>query len=183
MESTSYSCDVCAGVVPDRRLREMCYVVLDDPRFGIAPAAKKYHHAYAGGLAVHTAEVHRMAIAMSVGTQFALLTVAAIWHDYLKVEEYEVVKGEDGPEYGSTRFADLIYHPAGGYAEFLVLARRLDVDALTVQEIGHCILSHHGRQEWGAPVEPKTEAAWFLHSADMWSSRFGPGRFLVEAAQ
>jgi 3'-5' exoribonuclease len=30
----------------------------------------------------------------------------------------------------------------------------------------HLILSHHGRREWGVPVEPKTKEAELLHNAD-----------------
>jgi 23S rRNA maturation-related 3'-5' exoribonuclease YhaM len=37
----------------------------------------------------------------------------------------------------------------------------------------HCMLSHHGRREWGSPVEPVTPEAYILHVADMLSSREG----------
>ena len=37
-------------------------------------------------------------------------------------------------------------------------------------EIGHLILSHHGRRDWGAIQEPKTAEAWALHLADMASA-------------
>jgi 3'-5' exoribonuclease len=35
------------------------------------------------------------------------------------------------------------------------------------------MLAHHGRKEWGSPVEPATNEAWILHAADMMSSREG----------
>lgn len=41
------------------------------------------------------------------------------------------------------------------------------------EHVTHCILSHHGRFEWGSPVEPRTHEAWLLHAADMLSSRGG----------
>jgi 3'-5' exoribonuclease len=44
--------------------------------------------------------------------------------------------------------------------------------------IEHAILAHHGRQEWGSPVEPVTAEAYILHYADMLSVRFGPGLVL-----
>ena len=34
-------------------------------------------------------------------------------------------------------------------------------------EAKHCILAHHGRREWGAPVVPATREAWCVHLADM----------------
>jgi 3'-5' exoribonuclease len=37
----------------------------------------------------------------------------------------------------------------------------------------HCILSHHGRKDWGSPVEPATLEALVLHQADMLSAKFG----------
>ena len=34
----------------------------------------------------------------------------------------------------------------------------------------HLILSHHGRKEWGVPIEPKTKEAELLHNADLRSA-------------
>ena len=33
------------------------------------------------------------------------------------------------------------------------------------------ILSHHGKKEWGSPIEPQSQGAWILHLADMMSAR------------
>lgn len=35
----------------------------------------------------------------------------------------------------------------------------------------HMVLSHHGKQEWGSPVEPKLMEAEVLHHIDMLDSR------------
>jgi 3'-5' exoribonuclease len=37
--------------------------------------------------------------------------------------------------------------------------------------VGHCILAHHGRQEWGSPIEPQTVEAMIIHYADMLSAQ------------
>lgn len=48
------------------------------------------------------------------------------------------------------------------------------LEAQTEKAVGHCILAHHGRKDWGSPIEPQTQEAYLLHAADTWSSRFGP---------
>jgi len=59
------------------------------------------------------------------------------------------------------------------------------VDAQYHDAVLHCILSHHGRREWGSAVAPSSREAWLVHLADMKSarmdsydksSRLGPGQ-------
>jgi 3'-5' exoribonuclease len=45
------------------------------------------------------------------------------------------------------------------------------LDAPCVERLTHAILAHHGRKEWGAPVEPQTVEAWLVHLADLAESR------------
>ena len=40
------------------------------------------------------------------------------------------------------------------YAEFVQAADRHQLNAVTRDEVSHCILAHHGFLEWGSPVEP-----------------------------
>jgi 23S rRNA maturation-related 3'-5' exoribonuclease YhaM len=63
-----------------------------------------------------------------------------------------------------------IGHLAGSAMEFHCEAReRLRVEVLV--HIEHLMLSHHGRRDWGSPVEPSTSEAFILHSADMMSAK------------
>jgi 3'-5' exoribonuclease len=39
------------------------------------------------------------------------------------------------------------------------------------RQLLHLIASHHGKQEWGSPVEPKTIEAVLLHQIDLLDSR------------
>jgi 3'-5' exoribonuclease len=40
-------------------------------------------------------------------------------------------------------------------------------------ELFHLILSHHGKREWGAPVEPLMKEAVLIHQSDMVDSYSG----------
>lgn len=47
----------------------------------------------------------------------------------------------------------------------------VEIDKNQAQNFLHCILAHHGKLEWGSPVEPKTREAMVIHLADMIDSR------------
>lgn len=151
--------------------------MLNDPRFARGYGAKvgtdHAHHAYEGGLPVHTFEV--VDIAMSILRTEALkvnadvLLTAAIFHDYMKVKDYDL----NG---AGTDYKKYIQHVAGGYAEWAILAFEYEVSDEFAQAVGHCLLSHHGRLEWGSPVVPKTVEAQILHFADMLSMAYGVDR-------
>ncbi len=167
--------------------------VLDDLKFVEWPASQRQHHAYSGGLVVHTAEVLRGSLALASAyptASAAVLTCAAIFHDCEKVRDYEpnwvmdnvsgiLVQTCDDEHPGGWRYTDYtwkIRHVAGSYAKWTQLAARFGLDQDFTDEVGHCILAHHGLKEWGSPVEPQTVEAKILHSADVLSASYGPGR-------
>ena len=141
-------------------------------KFRSAPGASTHHHAYIGGLAIHTSEVvgfcHQMA---GHGVNRNVLITAAIWHDVGKVDEYEFAPGMD--KYITTPRRGQIGHLIDSTYMFLRESQGIFDDGLLSVEdrdaILHCMLSHHGRREWGAAVEPETIEAFILHSADMLS--------------
>ena len=125
---------------------------------------------------VHTYEVAHYALDMAKAfwedvDRDALLT-AAIWHDYMKVREYEVSEAELG-KITKTPYRKFVNHVAGSHAEFLLAVVGKDLDPDIQQRIEHALLAHHGRQEWGSSVEPQTLESMLLHTADMISVRFG----------
>jgi 3'-5' exoribonuclease len=142
--------------------------VLNDPRFGEWPASVDKHHAYVGGLAAHTYEVFDC-LPSSVGVNFQVLLVAAIWHDYGKLWDYE--KNSEGI-WVKTPHYKLVRHVSRSYAEFMKAAPSVVPEEL-IDQIGHCILAHHGRKEWGSSVEPATPEALALHQADYFSALHG----------
>jgi len=159
-------------------LRCIAFNVIDNGFFakgyGAAVGGTHAHHAYSGGLAVHTWEVTNIALALidnhSVKEINAdVLLTAAICHDFCKIYDYD----EAG---NKTNYRNLVRHLSGSHAWFVNQAKDLNLpDGLRTQ-IEHCILAHHGRQEWGSPVEPQTVEASILHYADMLSMQYGVGR-------
>ena len=78
-------------------LREACESVIENPKFYTQYGSAGAHHAYEGGLIVHTAEVTD--IAMNTARAFPnadedVLITAAIFHDFMKIEDYKLT--EDG---------------------------------------------------------------------------------------
>jgi 3'-5' exoribonuclease len=160
-------------------LRDTCYEVIDDHRFGVAPASLSHHHAYTGGLAEHTLEVLRYLNAQTVvfpNVNIDVLITAAVWHDYMKVREYTGTKAKGFPDhwaYADDGFGLKIGHISAGAALFCTTAGERGVSRDTAEKVVHCLLSHHGRREWGSPVEPQTLEALLLHQSDMLSANYG----------
>jgi 3'-5' exoribonuclease len=159
----------------DEPLQTLCWEVVTDYHFRSGYGARKHHHNFVGGLFIHTAEVVQNCLATeNLGLDMQVLIAAAIWHDYLKIEEYEA-DDKDEPQY--TDFKHKIGHIAGSYAEFAASATAAGVDAKIIKEVSHCILSHHGRPEWGSAITPKTPEALTLHWADCMSAFFENGTY------
>lgn len=154
----------------DSKLQPVANIVLKNKKFVDCRAATKKHHMYVHGLPIHTAEVMEIALAASQSKSLNInrdvVILGALWHDYGKIYEYEVNNGK--VEY--SQHGLLIYHIARGYAEFINASKKLNEELRT--NVGHVILSHHGRKEWGATIEPKTPEAYLVHHADMLSAQF-----------
>jgi len=177
-QAEEFLCSLVDQFKLPKRAKEITSVVLNDPRFWQAPAAKSYHHNWTGGLAVHTAQVLEFALKMGLNIQGfnnEFLIVAGIWHDYGKCWDYACYDDKPKPNsrWDNTPHQQLIYHLPRSYGEFMVsnFKRKLYSES-EAQQIGHIILAHHGRLDWQSPVEPKTIEAFCLHSADMLSSHF-----------
>jgi 3'-5' exoribonuclease len=163
-----------AKTFPTRALSEVCDVVLYHPKFVTQVGSENKHHAYEGGLAIHTFEVTTYAMKMAEmlpQAESEVVGTAAIFHDFMKVREYVPVEGG----VGKTHYRNLVRHVAGSHAEFVKAIAGRGVKDEVAMRIEHAILAHHGRQDWGSPVEQQTAEAHILHYADMLSVRFGKG--------
>jgi 3'-5' exoribonuclease len=168
---------------------------LADDRVQTWPASLDNHHVYESGLLIHTAEVVEGALAAAKACSTvdgSVLVTAAIWHDLLKVREYElkpvglcdpgekvlirVDRSASTTCWRKSDFARKIGHVTGGYSNWVHYAIQAGVDDDFRDQVSHCILAHHGRREWGSPVEPQSVEALLLHQADMLSAFCGPGR-------
>ena len=167
--------------ITDPTLRDLAYIPLNDPRFWKSPAAAKKHHAYPGGLSVHTLQVLELTLRMLevfANPRVNETVVALIWHDYAKIWDYREVTDLDvdarkkGDSYIYTDHAGKIGHLPRSYGEMLSAAKALQVPEETIDFIGHLMLAHHGRKEWNSPVLPAETEAWCIHAADMISAQY-----------
>ena len=145
-----------------------------------SPAAKRNHHARHGGLIEHIHSMCWTACRMvehyqerygQSAPRLDLLLAGCILHDIGKLDE---MSGPIGTEY--TREGELAGHIAIGLRHLDKAAEAADVSqgSELYQHLRHLILSHHGKREWGSPVEPKTPEAVLLHQIDMLDSRLDP---------
>lgn len=132
------------------------------------PAAVSHHHAYVHGLLEHTVAVTRGARALGeaykrsgVDIDLDVVTAGGLLHDIGKIESYRL-----DPFPSMTVPGTVIDHIALGYSLFSRLAGEHGLDADITTAIGHILVSHHGRKEYGSPVLPATPEAMVVASAD-----------------
>lgn len=131
--------------------------------YSTMPAAKRFHDNWAGGLANHTYQIltfiHGLRKWFPWNVDLFVLTFAALYHDYGKLFEYN----SDTFEYEE----DLMLRPHSVQsAEVFVQEYGSMLSKVLLDRIVHCIYSHHGRKEWGAPCDPATIEAIILSQLD-----------------
>lgn len=141
----------------------------------IVPAATDNHHAYKGGLFIHTAHVFSKChgIVNNPMMEFDnidsdVLYMAAWFHDMGKIEVYSM--DGDVTRIDSDR-ENLFGHITLGDRIFRREAETAGLDPKFIDAVSHCILSHHGNPEWGAVVAPLTIEAIILFHIDFINSR------------
>ena len=134
-------------------------------KFKTAPAAKKMHHAYIGGLLEHTLSMVSLADKISghySGIDRDLLLSGTILHDIGKIDEFEYQFKID-------------YSDKGRLLNHIVIGLKMVDDKLSGIEhfpadqmllLKHLIVSHHGTREFGSPEPPKTIEAVLLNYID-----------------
>jgi 3'-5' exoribonuclease len=156
--------------------------------WGTQTAATTMHHAYRFGLFEHSVQVADIALSGArtwcPEANTDIIAAASLLHDISKIVEY------DDP---MTRQMTTVGRLFGNTTLSYVMARDLfkasndlvgDIfDRDLVYGILHAILAHHGRKEWGSPVEPQTIEALLVHQADQFSSRIGGFQRLARNAQ
>jgi 3'-5' exoribonuclease len=138
--------------------------------FKRAPAAKKMHHAYLGGLIEHTLSMSLLADKVAghySGVDRDLLIVGAVLHDIGKIRELTYDVNIDYTDEGR-----LLSHIAIGLE--IVHAKIQSLAGFPAEQaalIKHMIVSHHGAREFGSPEPPKTIEAVLLNYIDEIDSR------------
>ena len=129
------------------------------------PAAVKIHHEFGSGIIHHSLAMADLA--EDVAKRYPqvdrdLLVAGALMHDIGKTIEYEnplmPVQTVEGKLCG---------HIAIMYAEFKKIVDNLNIKSEVPILLEHMILAHHGKMEWGSPVNPATREAWLLSQIDL----------------
>jgi 3'-5' exoribonuclease len=172
-------------------LRALVLAFLDDPEIGPAferaPAAKRLHHAWLGGLLEHVLALVRVCRAVAPFYPEAdpeLVLTGAILHDIGKVRELSWRSS-----FNYTLEGQLIGHISIGQR---MLAEKIAVLDATAREraqesgggepelfpeplrllVEHMILAHHGKLEFGSPKLPMTPEALLLSALDDLEAKF-----------
>jgi 3'-5' exoribonuclease len=170
-------------------LRGLVHAFLDDAAIGAAyieaPAAKRLHHAWIGGLLEHVLCLVRVCLATAPfypEVDKDLLVTGAILHDIGKVRE---LSWRSSFEY--TLEGQLIGHISIAQGMLHEKIAKLDAEAIAVAALGetpalfpqklrllveHMILSHHGKLEFGSPKLPMTPEAMLLSALDDLEAKF-----------
>jgi 3'-5' exoribonuclease len=150
-------------------LRRLVFAFLDDEEIGLAfkaaPAAKRLHHAWLGGLLEHVLTLVRVCVAtvpFYPEVDADLLVTGAILHDIGKIRELQWRSS-----FSYTLEGQLIGHIsiAQGMLREKVQALAPFPEKLRVL-VEHMILSHHGKYEFGSPKLPMTPEAILLSALD-----------------
>ena len=134
-------------------------------RFKYASAAKSVHHGFVCGLLEHTLSVANMCDYFCLTYPMLkrdLLITAAIFHDIGKVKEISAF-----PENDYTDIGQLLGHIVIGSNMICEKAKEIEsFPEKKLNELIHCILSHHGELEYGSPKKPAILEAFALNFAD-----------------
>lgn len=143
-------------------------------RFGAAlrehPAAKSIHHAYRGGLLEHVVKMAEVAIDLCAhypDVDRDLVLLGVYFHDLGKIREIGAMPANDYTVEGQ-----LVGHISIGLEMFHECSAAVaDLSEELRFHLEHLIVSHHGRREYGSPIEPSTPEAFLLHLIDNLDSK------------
>lgn len=161
-------------------LRQLLEVIFGDEvvkrKFLDCPSAVKYHHAYPHGNLEHTVGMlmafknYYLDFYDKDGTKFDvdLVNAGIVLQDIGKIYEYDINNGI--PIYVK-KYALIGHLVLGSELVAKKISAIPDFPEDLELKIKHIILSHHGKKEWGSPVEPGFPEAHVVHSLDLMDSR------------
>lgn len=140
------------------------------------PAAVGMHHAFVGGLATHTLSMLKAADGYLTNTIYKetfdsdLVYAGILLHDLAKslcyTNELDHVETVAGSLFDHIVLVDGLICQVGEdvYQEPYLDLTTSDIEFMKLR---HVVLSHHGKKEWGAPVQPELPEAWLVHQIDV----------------
>jgi 3'-5' exoribonuclease len=172
--------------INDPRLRALCdaFVKEFSERFRRTGAARRNHHARRGGLVEHTAQMMRIATAIAPlypQLNVDLLIAGVLFHDSGKLWENHYPESGFVMDYDER--GELVGHISIGLELVNSLWRRVSAEndgnwknlSPPSEDVRlhllHLIGAHHGEQQFGSPVDPKTPEAMALHYIDNLDAR------------
>ena len=172
--------------ITDPRLRALCDTFVKDlgERFRRTAAARKNHHARRGGLVEHTTQMMRVALAIAPlypQLNVDLLIAGIVFHDSGKLWENHYAESGFIMDYDER--GELVGHISIGLELVNTLWRKVSAEnaeawknlAPSSEDVRlhllHLIGAHHGEQQFGSPVDPKTPEAMALHYIDNLDAR------------
>lgn len=162
-------------------LRELVELLLNTYREQLLthPAARRHHHAYAGGYLEHVLGVTRSAVFLA--GKYAdyypdlrppldkeLVIAGAMLHDIGKLRELE----QQPTDTFFTPAGELIGHVLLGRDMVREAAAQIKIDGEALLRLEHIVVSHQRLPEWGAPKPPMTPEALIVHYADDLDAKF-----------
>lgn len=161
--------------IENKPLRELVVGIYESHRGELLnlPAARRNHHAFAGGFLEHVRNVTRTSVYLADAYAAAypdlsppldkgLVVAGALLHDIGKLRELRALP--TGAEY--TAAGSLIGHVLQGRDIVLEAAAQSKLDPEILLRLEHIIISHQRLPEWGAPKPPMTPEALLVHYAD-----------------
>ena len=152
-------------------------------KFKVWPAAVSLHHAYTCGLLEHSVSVAIGArdIAMhysdfKIPVNMDLVIAGALLHDIGKLQSYTIA-----PAPQMTVKGNVIEHVTLGYSMFLKFAESENLPEDLTLALGHIIISHHGKREFGSPVLPGTPEALIVSAADDLDFKLNYWKYQIDA--
>jgi 3'-5' exoribonuclease len=135
--------------------------------FKTSPAAERMHHAFKSGLIEHTSQMVTVAKTLLELPFFKevlnkdICLFGIIMHDFCKIFEYS----QDG-QYKPTIQGRLVPHIPMAGAMIYETSNKYGVPEIIRDHMMHVVLAHHGKLEWGSPVDMATLEAAFVHHVD-----------------
>jgi 3'-5' exoribonuclease len=148
-------------------------------RLARAPAARRVHHAYVGGLLEQITEMLSVAeavIGLYPDVNPDLLRAGILLHAVGKTAEFTVTldidQTDEGRLLGHIVLGD--EHIAAAMAQNASFPEELSL------RLRHMLVSQHGRLEWGSPRQPQTLEALALHHIENLTAQVNRFRGLLE---
>ena len=152
-------------------------------KFRTWPAAVSLHHAYTGGLLEHSVSVALGAKDIAkhysdfkIPVNMDLVIAGSLLHDIGKLEAYAIA-----PVPSMTIKGNVVEHITLGYSMFSKFAEEEALDEKLTLALGHIIVSHHGRREFGSPVLPETPEAMIVSASDDLDFRLSYWKLQIDA--